>query len=203
MELTKQKNKTTKTEKIRASNATHTKTNVYIPFFSRTLENDVNIYYSSTAFYLSSFIHFMYILVYFARFMHIFFRWNDFSHYSANEGHSLCLFLKKQKKKYKILFSVRHFDWNSINRNLWRQWLNYRWCVCMIVLTFVNRGARDYVTSAHLRIEFLFTSFSMHINIVHTHAYCHTITNIFCIFERWFLHLSMSSKLLLIWCSDR
>lgn len=184
----------------------HTKkTNVYIPFFSRTLENDVNIYYSSTAFYLSSFIHFMYILVYFARFMHIFFRWNDFSHYSANEGHSLCLFFEKKKKKYKILFSisVRHFDWNSINRNLWRQWLNYRWCVCMIVLTFVNRGARDYVTSAHLRIEFLFTSFSMHINIVHTHAYSHTITNIFCIFERWFLHLSMSSKLLLIWCSDR
>lgn len=76
MELTKKKytpqnEENTSIDFIKEENAEMC---LFLLFFSsRTLENDVNIYYPSTAFYLSSFIHFMYILVDFARFMRIFF----------------------------------------------------------------------------------------------------------------------------------
>lgn len=149
--------------------------------------------------------NFIYILFCFTRYF-LFactFFYGDFGYNTRNEGHSL-FFQKntknwnKEKSKTKIQqekekrsqnnLNARHFDRNSINPTVWRQrvkfsmqrmWLNVQ----------VNRGARDYVTSANLSWS-IHNSF--HLFLYHASHFQHAGI---CAFHCIRLHLSISSSM--------
>lgn len=129
----------------------------------------MNIYYPSTTFFLyvwSLQIHFIYILVYFARYSFAVCLYGDSRHNTRNEGHSL--FSKNRKlfhKMHVILIEIPLVPtaWRrpaSVEMLMWVEYIQ------------VNRIARDYVTSVNLKIDSPFHLFLCRI-ATYSHALAH------------------------------